>query len=69
MVMMGMVGVAFTGAFRADSLGHVVYALHLETVGISHLGYGKLFQTECAVAHLAMKMHVAVIIYITVRVA
>lgn len=62
MVVMGMDSVAFADTFRADSLCHVVDALHLETVRVIHLGYGQLFKTECAVAHFTVKMHVTVII-------
>jgi hypothetical protein len=64
MVVMGMMGMAFAGTFRADSLGHVVYALHPETFGVIHLGYRLLFKTECTVAYLTVKMHVAVIVNI-----
>lgn len=69
MVVMGMMGVAFAGTFRADTLGHVVYALHPETFGVIHLGYRLLFKTECAVTGLTVKMYVAVIINIPVRTA
>ena len=64
MVVMGMMGVAFAGTFRADSLCHVVDALHPETVRVIHLGYRLLFKTECTVAYLTVKMHVAVIVNI-----
>jgi hypothetical protein len=69
MVVMDMDSVAFADTFRADSLCHVVDAIHLETVWVIHLGYGQLFKTECAVTGLTVKMYVAVIINIPVRTA
>ena len=69
MVVMDMDSVAFADTFRADSLCHVVDALHLETVWVIHLGYGQLFKTECAVTGLTVKMYVTVIINISVRTA
>ena len=52
----------FDGAFRADALGHIVNALHEETVREFHLRDRNLPKAESAVAHLAVEMHVTVII-------
>ena len=69
MVMVGMVSVTFACAFRAYALRHIVYALHLETFGVVHCWYGRIFKTECAVTHLTVKMHVTVIINIAMGMA
>lgn len=60
---------ALFGAFGADALGHIVYGLNLETVRIFYLRDGQFLKAEGAVADLAMKMYVAVIIHIAVGVA
>ena len=60
---------ALFGAFGADALGHIVYGLNLETVRIFYLGNGQFLKAEGAVAHLAVKVYVAVIINIAVGVA
>ena len=65
MVVMGMDSVAFAGAFRADSLGHVVYALHPEPFWVLHLWNGQFLKAECAVADFTVEMYVAVIVNIT----
>ena len=55
----------FYGAFRADALGHIVYAIHEETVRESHLRDGQILKAESAVAYFAVEMHVSVIIGLT----
>lgn len=60
---------ALFGTFGADALGHIVYGLNLEAVRIFYLRDGQFLKAEGAVADLAVKMHVAVIIHIAVGVA
>jgi len=60
---------ALFGAFGADALCHVVYGLNLETVRIFYLRNGQFLKAEGAVAHLAVKVYVAVIIHIAMGVA
>ena len=55
----------FYGTLRADALGHIVHALHKETVRESHLRDGNLPKAESAVAYFAVEMHVTVIIGFT----
>ena len=69
MVVMGMDSVAFAGAFRADSLGHVVYALHPEPFWVLHLWNGQFLKAEGAVTDLAVEMNVTVIVNIAMGMA
>ena len=64
MVMMGVDGLAFTGAFRADALYHIVYSLRTETVRQLYNRNRYILQAECAVAGFAVEMDVTVIVNI-----
>ena len=69
MVVMGMADVAFAGTLGADSLGHIVNGLNLESIRIFYIGNRQLLKAECAVTDLAVEMYVTVIINIAGGVA
>ena len=60
---------ALFGALGADALGHVVYGLNAEAVGVGYIRNWGILQAERTVAHLAVEMYVTVIIDIAVGMA
>ena len=68
-VMMSVACLTFAGTFGADALDHIVDGFGLEAVGQRNGRDGNILKAEGAVADLAVKVHVAVIIDITVSVA
>jgi fumarate reductase subunit D len=69
MVMMGVGCLAFAGTLGADAFYHEVGGLCNESIGQLNCWNRDILKAECAVARLAVKMHVTVIIYFTVSVA
>ena len=65
MVVMGVGCLAFAGALRADAFYHEVDGLCHESLWQVNCRNRNLLQAECAVANLAMEMHVAVVIGLT----
>ena len=59
----------FFCALGANTLGHIVDTFNLKTIGVGHCWYRYILKAECTVTHLAVEMHVAVVINLTMGMA